>query len=153
MDAVRQSLKTLQGLRDEGLITAAEFAQRRKAVLDTATSVPTASKASAESGAKSERKVEIVKSSSVFSRLGGGEATGSTGSTVDGAWGHDGYASLYGKQSAGMKKGKQITKPLSGAISKGSKSTDLRKKLTGGGDLRKKLSGRPAAALPEKCPW
>jgi hypothetical protein len=125
MDAsVRKSLKTLQGLLDEGFITKAEFTTRRKAVLDSVTGV--------------EKSTAAPSKGSVFSRLGasGTEATGTTGGDK---WQHDKYSALYTSKPA-SKKG-TANKPLTSAIAK--KPADLRAKL-GGGKQRK---------LPAKCPW
>ena len=113
MEAARQSLTTLQGLLDEGFITQHEFKLRRAKIIDSVTAVKPAA-SSSSSG-----------TTSVFSRLGADEPTGRTSATVAGAWGHDGYESLYG-----------------GGKGKGTKNTaDLRSKLNKGGDLRSKLSG------------
>ena len=114
MESARNSLTTLQGLLDEGFITQQEFKQRRAKIIDAATSVKPAA---SNSGA------------SVFSRLGSAdEQTGRT--SLDGAWGHDGYESLYGGG------GKAATSSRNVA------SSDLRSKLNknSGGDLRSKLS-------------
>merc|ERR1711971_341440 len=70
---------------------------------------------------------------SVFSRLGGADdATGATDGEAGGKWGHDGFASLYGRAA---KKSNVIKKPLASAISKA--------KPVPKGDLRGKLKGGP----------
>ena len=90
MDAsVRTSLKNLQGLLDEGFVTQAEFNQRRKAIIDAATTVKPSLADSAASTSAGKP--------SVFSRLGDGDATGRTGggSSSGDKWKHDGFAELY----------------------------------------------------------
>ena len=156
MDAsVRTSLKNLQGLLDEGFVTQAEFNQRRKAIIDAATTVKPSLADSAASTSAGKP--------SVFSRLGDGDATGRTGggSSSGDKWKHDGFAELYGGRKVVVQKpsaAAQIRKPLAGGISKAPKGGDLRARLTGGADLRAKLSGgakgpKAAKKLPAKCPW
>jgi len=154
MDAsVRKALKNLQGLLDEGFVTQREYDQRRKAILDKATTV--------DESAGTGR-------TSVFDRLGPAPTSASR-ATVEGAWGHDGFHEIYG---GGAKKSGQkrivtvstgdLREQLSGTGRKG----DLREKIMGRkGDLREKLGGIRKAApqskaqrkartpLPKQCPW
>ena len=163
-NSVRTALTNLQGLLDEGFVTQQEFQQRRKAILDSATSVKPSTSAAASASGKS----------SVFSRLGNDDATGKTSSVFsrlgggggsDDKWGHDKYIAIHGgggkKAVAGRQSG-GIIKPLAGGIAKHPKG-DLRSKLSGGGGGGGKLSGGRKVTvvssqgnkskLPAKCPW
>ena len=128
LDAAKASLSTLEGLLSEGLITEAEYRQRRKLVLDKVTEIPSA---------------------------GGGGSETSTGRTgnkpAQGAWGHDGYEALYGGAGSSSKKGVATPNDLRAKLSRG--TTDLRSKLsgdiikpmpTGRGDQEAQPEGRPA---------
>ena len=73
---MRTALQNLQGLRDEGFVTAAEFSSRKKAIIDGATALPAGSKptTAAKSGAgkvagKAAAGTAGTKKS-VFDRLG-----------------------------------------------------------------------------------
>ena len=134
MDAsTRKALQTLQSLLDEGFVDEAEYAVRRKKIIDAATQVP--SNATAKS--------------SVFARLGMQSSTGQTGDK----WSHDGYESLYGAAKpsskarlAGITKAKHTKQVVVG---------DLRSKLAGkgrkvGGQSRNEQS-KPKG--PARCPW
>lgn len=116
LDAAKASLSTLEGLLSEGLITEAEYRQRRKLVLDKVTEIPSA---------------------------GGGGSETSTGRTgnkpAQGAWGHDGYEALYGGAGSSSKKGVETATPndLRAKLSRG--TTDLRSKLSG--DIIKPMPG------------
>ena len=148
--AAKKSLQTLQGLLDEGLISKAEYTQRRKTVLDAVTT-PAVAAAGPSKG-------------SVFDRLGGDdEATGSTGGGAVKKWGHDGFASLYGGGGGGQrpytaKPGGGANRKLASAISKSSSKRAVTR-VAPKGDLRAKLQGgaRGGGAhskkLPAKCPW
>ena len=158
--ALRKALHNLQGVFDEGFMSKAEYDQRRKALIDGATTCATMDDDTAADGGKK----------SVFDRLGGGKEQA-------GKWSHDGFEKLYGKpgsRSAG--KGGGVTKTigktsirdgkkaapgvnlfakatLSARFSGDAPQVDLRSKLSSKGPGAKKAAAPKRAALPAKCPW
>ena len=161
---LRKALHNLQGVFDEGFLSKAEYDQRRKALIDGATTCASMDDdTTAAGGAKK----------SVFDRLGGGKVEA-------GKWGHDGFEKMYGKAGPGKAAGKGgISKTigktsirdgkkaapggaganlfakatLSARFSADSQPVDLRSKLSGKGPGAKKAASSKRAALPAKCPW